>query len=199
MGDDDHRPAFDHGGQRLLDGSLRRGVEARRRFVEDDHGGVGERDAGDADELALPRGEADAARLHVGLEPVRKRGEPLERADLLERVANLVVGRLRVRKPNVVGEGAAEEVPLLRQHHDPVPQRLERAVAQVDAAQPDRPVLRVVLACQQLREGRLARAGDADERHVLARLEAERDALHHGRAARVPKGHVVELEHAVRR
>ena len=121
----------------------------------------------------------------------------LARADLIESVQHGLVGGLRIGEAHVVGDRAAEEVPLLREHHDPVAQRLERRVPQVDAAERDRALLRVVLAREQLRERRLARAGDAHQRDVLAGLQLQRDALHHAAARLVAEADVAQLERAV--
>ena len=52
-----------------------------------------------------------------------------------QRLAHLVVRRVRAREPDVVGDRPGEEMPLLRHEDDPPPQVVERRVAQVDAAE----------------------------------------------------------------
>ena len=59
--DGQHRAAARQALQRVLDGALRHGVDARRRLVEDEDGRVLEQRAGDGDALLLAAGEAVAA------------------------------------------------------------------------------------------------------------------------------------------
>ena len=73
---------------------------------------------------------------------------------------------------------------LLRHEDDAPPQLVERRLAQVDAAERDAALAGVVGAHEQLRERRLAGAGRADERQVLARLDRERDVGDGGCARR---------------
>ena len=58
-------------------------------------------------------------------------------------------------------------------HHPQRPPRIEskRQVADVDAAEPDGAGVDVVQPGEQLRDGRLARAGRADQRDHLAGLD----------------------------
>ena len=119
VGDRDHRTALRDCGQRALDGCLRRRIQARRRLVEDDHRRIGERDARDADELALTGREPQTTRLHVRAETVRQRLEPVERADAAQRAADVVVRRVGMREADVLGDRAGEEVALLWEEHDP--------------------------------------------------------------------------------
>ena len=112
------------------------------------------------------------------MDPVRKRLEALERADPVERAHDFGVRRIGMSEPDVLGDRSAEEMSLLRQHHDPPVERIERRVAEVDFAERDLTPDWVVLTRQQFRERRLSGAGRSDERNVLARLERQRDAAH---------------------
>ena len=104
-----------------------------------------------------------------------------------------------MREPDVVGDRAAEEVPLLRKHHDPALQRVERRVAEVDAAELDRSLLRVVLPRQQLGQRRLAGAGGPHERDVLSDSELQRDVAHDGVPVCVAEGDPLDGQHAFAR
>ena len=86
---------------------------------------------------------------------------------------------------------------LLRHEHEPVPQLVERRLAKVDAAEGHPALVRVVGAHEQLGEGRLAGAGRADERQLLARLDGQRDAR--DRRALVAVGESQVLGHDARR
>ena len=107
-----------------------------------------------------------------GREPVRERLEPLEHTDRVERGPHVVVGRVRAGDAQVVGDRAVEQEALLGHDDDALAQRRERRVAQIDAAERDRPVVRVVQARHQLGHRRLAGAGRADERQTLAGTDA---------------------------
>ena len=61
--------------------------------------------------------------------------EPVERADRGQRVAHVGVGRPGAGDPDVVGDRAAEQEPLLRHDDDPLAQLVEVGVAEVDAAE----------------------------------------------------------------
>ena len=198
MRDRDHRAAVREHGQRLLDRRLGLRVERRRRFVEHDHRRVDERDARDRDELALARRETDAARADVGREPVGERLDRAQRADRPERLAHLVVGRAGRASRTLSAIDPGEEMALLRDEDDARAQRVERRVAQVDAAERDGALLRVVRADEQLRERRLAGAGRADEREVLARLDVERDVDDRRRAVAVGERDAVRAQLAAR-
>ena len=67
----------------------------------------------------------------------------------------------------------------------------ERRFAQVDAAEGDDALLRVVEAHEELRERGLPGAGRPDEREMLARRDRERHARDGGGAAAVREGDVV--------
>ena len=106
-----------------------------------------------------------------------------------QRGAHLALVRVRPREPDVVGDRCP------RRDGPPAGRRRSAAgarrasVAQVDAAERDRPALRVVEAHEQLRERRLAGAGRADEREVLARLDRQRDVVDRRALAGVGEGH----------
>ena len=78
-------------------------------------------------------------------------------------------------------------------------QRLERRLAEVDAAQLDRARLRVVLARQQLRHARLPRTRRAHERNVLAGSQLQRQVVHDGTAVAVAERHPAQRQHSLAR
>jgi hypothetical protein len=59
----DHGSAFGNGGERSFDRNLCRGIEARRRFVQDDYRRIRQCDPRETDELAFSRRETKAAGL----------------------------------------------------------------------------------------------------------------------------------------
>ena len=76
----------------------------------------------------------------------------------------------------------------LRQQHDPPPQRAQCRVAQVDAAELDVALLRVVLPREELGDRRLAGAGGSDQGDVLPGLDRQRQVAH-DRTRAVAEGH----------
>ena len=90
---------------------------------------------------------------------------------------DLVHAGVRAPEADVVGDRAAEQERLLRHDAHLRAQRPRRHLAQVVAVDEHAPVGRVVEARDELGEGRLARAGGADERHRLARRHDERQVV----------------------
>src|SRR5262245_15383215 len=73
--DDDRRTPRHEVLERTLYRMLGTGIEVRRRLVEDEDGRVGQRGAGERNELPLPRRKARTAFTDLGVEAVREGGE----------------------------------------------------------------------------------------------------------------------------
>ena len=80
---------------------------------------------------------------------------------------------------NVVSHGAGEEERVLQHHAVAPPQFGQVHVADVDAVDANRALLHVVEAQQQRDDGGLARAGVADDRDRVARIDGERNIAQH--------------------
>ena len=168
VGDDQRGAALHEPLERLLDQVLALGVEGAGGLVEDEDARVLEDGAGDGHPLLLPAGE-----LHAALADERRvaLGEAL---DEVVRVGGARGGLdLRVGGPgapvaDVVGDAAAEEDGLLRDHADAAPQAVGRDLPQVVAVDEDAAAVGIVEAREERREGGLARARGADQRHHLA-------------------------------
>ena len=169
MRDDDRRPPVQQPVERALDQHLGRPVDVRRRLVEDEDARVGEQRAGDRDQLALAGREARAALAHRVVEPAGDAGGDPVDAD----------GRRRGRAPpSSVASGLPKRmfdaiVPLKRNGSwstTPSWRRYERSftLAEVDAVDAHRALVRVVEAADEPRERRLAAARLADEREAAA-------------------------------
>ena len=89
-----------------------------------------------------------------GLEAAR---DPVD-ADGLRDVGDHLVGRLRPREADVVGDRAREQERVLEHHAELAPVRAQLELAQVVTVDPDRAVVRVVEAADELRGRRLAAA-----------------------------------------
>jgi len=90
---------------------------------------------------------------------------------------DLLVGRVRLGKAQVLTHRLVEEIRLLRDDANEVGQRPKAEIADVDAADGDRAAADVVEPRGQVAERRLARAGLTDERGRRARFNPERDVL----------------------
>jgi hypothetical protein len=76
-----------------------------------------------------------------------------------------------------------------------------RQIAEIHPVEPHRTGDRIVEAQQQLKEGRLARAGGPDQRHPLAGLDDQVEAIECGgvRTRRIDETHRIELDAPARR
>ena len=197
MGDHDRRPALHQRFQALHDLGLARSVETRRRLVEDEDRRIAKDRPRDRDPLSLPAREPDAALPELGVVPV---GQGLD-----ECVRPRCLGRGHDRFPidldavgDVLGDRAREEDALLQDETHLIAQPLQRALADVSAVDHDPPVLRVVEAGDERRNGRLARAGAPDHRELLPRRDEQRDRLERRPLRLVAEHHAVELDLAGR-
>ena len=120
--------------------------------------------------------------------------DQLGRLRALGRLAQLLVGCVRIADAQVLGDRAVEQQRLLIDHADIVAQRRELHGADVHAVDFDRAGLRIERAMQQRERGRLAGAGGADERDGLARQHRERKVRDGGALAVIGERHIGELD-----
>ena len=92
---------------------------------------------------------------------------------------------------------AGEEVRILQHHGKRAAKVVLFDLPYVDAVVGDRPLLHVVEAVDKVCDGRLARAGGADKRDLLAGFGKEVHALEHVHLAVVAEGYVVETHVAL--
>src|SRR5215211_9378990 len=105
-----------------LDLPLGADVDARRRLVEEEDAGVGEKRAREGDQLALAERETPAALGHLGVVPVLELGDELVGADGARRGAHLLFARVRAAEQDVLADGAREKEALLRDDAELAPQ-----------------------------------------------------------------------------
>ena len=89
----------------------------------------------------------------------------------------LGVRRVGPRVAQVVADGAVEQVRLLRDEADDLPDRSQRDLPDVEAVDLDRARVDVVQAWHQVGRGCLARPRRAHQCHELTRLDLEVDPL----------------------
>ena len=103
---------------------------------------------------------------------VLRRGHP-------QRIPHLVVGRVGPAVPQVVGDGAGEQVSPLRDKAQCGPQILGVVVAHIDVVDPDSARADIIKPADQRHQRRLARTGAAHDGGSRARRNSERNALQH--------------------
>ena len=131
--------------------------------------------------------DSDSPRWPTGAcQPAGQAGEPVGEAQLVEDAGDLGVGGAGTAVADVLGDGALEQVALLRHHDDPPAQRGER-----DLARAGRPTSSIeprtgsIEPGEQLGERRLAAAGLADDGDPGPRRDRQVDVAQHLRAAGV--------------
>src|SRR5579883_55782 len=174
--DEDDGPPPEGRPQGAPDQRLRLAVHAARGLVEDDEDlwveGEGARQR---EELLLSSGQRRPPLPQAGHVALRERlDEPVESHQLAS-AADSLLGDRGVAEADVVVDGPREEEHVLRRDAHAAAQLALGEVPDVESVEEDPPPLGIVEPHQEVEEGSLARAGGADERHVLARLHDEGD------------------------
>ena len=167
-------------------------VDRARRLVENQHGRIGHGRAGDGEQLPLALREVcTVAREH---RPVAVR----QAADEAVRVCQLggghafLVGGVQPPVADVVHHRAGEQVGVLQHDAERTAQVRLLDLVDVDAVIADFAVRNVIEPVDEVRDGRLSRAGGADEGDFLARHGIELDVVQHNLALFIAEVHVVE-------
>ena len=193
VGDEDAGPGREQSVRRGHHAALRERVHARGGLVEHDHAHVTHQQAGEGDELLLPRRERRAAGTEQGVQAVRQTGDPAVQTQLHHRRLDRAprdVGE----EGDVLGEGAREDLRTLRDHTDGTPKALKIQVPDVGAAQEHRASWRLHRARDERGQRRLAGAGATDQRDGLARGDLQVDALQRERSLGVGEVEVAQLQ-----
>ena len=186
----------DHGAV-LLDGvdaglDLLRGdgVQRGRGLVQEDDGRVLEEHPGDGDALLLAAGQVGG----LVLEPLRQGHDLVVDVGLARRLHDLLEGGVRLAVADVLLDGAVEDVVLLQDQADVVAQVAGVPFAQVHPVQQDFAALRHIELVQQVHDGALAGARQADQRRDPARLDGHVDAEEGLVAVGIGEIHAAQLE-----
>ena len=171
---DERGHAVEHAAQRRLDQLLGVDVERGERVVEHDDLWPRQDRPGQRDALPLPARQRHALLADPGVEPPRQVVHEL-RLRHEQRVVDLLVRRVGVAERDVLADARGEERGLFEADRDLAAQRPQRRVADVDTVDRHPAVRDVVEARHEHRQRRLARAGEADERDRLTRLDLEVD------------------------
>ena len=179
MRDDDAGPVGEKRVDRALDVPLRRGIEARRRLVEDHETRIAEEHAREREQLRLAGGEAAGEHLRVerSIRAVgaRQRAQPTAETDAIEHRRDALVVDRRVEEGDVLAHARVEQLHVLTHQRRVRAHVGEPRLAEIDPTETDRARRRVVETEQETCEGRLAAAGAPEHAEHLARRETQRD------------------------
>ena len=179
--------------ERELDQAFGLAVDARGRLVHhQDARVVGER-AREREQLALAGGKIGAALAESPRGAHRaaaRRSAAPARASSASRTS--LLAEIGAAQADVLEDVVGEEEDVLLDQADRAAEFGEVPFAHVDAVDQDSARGDVVKAVEQLDDGGLARAGGADDRDLLARLDPEAEVAQHRLARTVGEGDVVE-------
>ncbi len=186
VGHDERGRRGEHAPQRRLDLRLGGHVERRERVVEHEHRGGCRDRTREREPLALPAREAHALFADLRVDAV---GQVVGEARLCdaERLGEhalglgshlgLIARELGPAEQHVVAHRRREQRRVLERHRDVRAELLARERADVDAVERHRSRGHVVEPGGEGRHRGLARAGEPDEGHRLARFEGQVDAV----------------------
>ncbi len=199
VGDHDHGALVGDALQRALDGRLGLVVHGTGGLVQHQDRRVLEQRPGQREALALAAGEAHAALAHRGVEPLGQRLDEVPGLGGARRLDDLGLGGVRLAVGDVVAHRALEQVDVLADQADGPAQRGQLELADRLAIDADLARRGIVEAQQQLDQGRLARAGGADQCQGMPRRHGQLDALDPSPGIAVTEGHRLEADLAAHR
>jgi hypothetical protein len=177
MRDDDRRPACGLAPERLADVLLGGGIDRRGRVVEHQDRRREEDAAGDRETLALTARERHAALADQGLVVLRQPRDVVVQPRHLARLGDALALGPGVAVGDVVLDRSGKEEGVLLDQADGAAQRRHRDVAHILAVDRDPASADVVVARDQMRDGRLAAARRADDPERPAGLHLEADVM----------------------
>lgn len=180
--------------ERFLHEAFAFGVECRGGFVEDEDGRILEDGAGDGDALALSAGEAAAAVAHLGVVAFLAFHDEVVGIGDFRRFDDLLHRGVFHAEGNVVEETVVEEDGLLVDVANHGAEVGKVDALHVGAVDENLAFGHVVIAGQEVDEGRLARTALPHQCDGLSALHGEIDAVEHLGAAVVAEGDVAEFD-----
>ena len=154
-------------------------VEGAGGFVQNEDGRVLQEDPRDRNALLLTARELDAPLTHIGIEAVLQGADKALCARQTGRLDNFLPGRAGFAVGDVIRHRTAEQVDVLLDDADVLPQALEGDVLDVLPVDEDTASRHLVEAGDEVAERRLAAAGRADQRQTLTGLDVKADVVEH--------------------
>src|SRR5215467_10384277 len=207
VGNGDHRLAGHQVIELLLDRLLHLRVQGAGGLVEDKDRRVLQQHAGDGDALALTPGKLHApftnvCRVALATLQVLKPSDELVGLRLFGGGDGRCFARPRPTVENVVTDGAVQQGGVLCHHTDLRPEAVLGDVRDILAIDQDAAGFEVVEAQQQVDQCRFARAGAANQSHLLTGPDPQGEVMDHAAAstradlcgATVVKAHVLKAD-----
>ena len=192
MGDHEYRAPLHQLIHALLHDLLGAGVDRRGGLVQDHHGRIRHGGSRDGEELPLPLGEVCAVAVEHRVIAVRQARDEVVRAGEARGLTAFLVSCLQTPVADVLHDGARKQVRLLKHDAQRAAQVGLFDLIDVDAVIANLAVRDVVEAVDEVRDGGLARAGGADEGHLLPGFRVEGHVRQYGLARLVFKVHVLK-------
>ena len=180
--------------QRGADLRVRLGVDGGERIVKNHDGRVLRQHPGNRGPLLLPAGERHAPLAHKGVVALGKALDRLVEAGGAGGLPDRLHGHLLVRDGDVFPQGTGEEIGLLQDHADILPQPRGLDVADIGAADEDAPATlgKLIELVEQQHHRGFAAAGAAEDAERRAGFHGKADVAQDLRTAVVGKAHVLE-------
>ena len=177
---DDQRGAVLHQpGERGLHQRLAFGIERGGGLVEQQQRRAAQDRARDGDALALAAGQRHAALADRRVVALRQQADEARGGRVLGGALDLRVGGVGPAEADVVAHAHGEDRGVLRHQRDVTAKLGRIGIGQPHAVERHGARLRIVEPQDQVEDRALARAGGADDRDLLARLDVERHAVEH--------------------
>ena len=192
MGDDKAGAALHqavHGG---LDALLGAGVHTAGGLIQNQDAVVGQDGAGDGQQLLLALAHVGGVLVQLHLVAAGQGADEVVGVGSLGGGNDLLVGGVQTAVADVLHDGALEQPGVLQHHAEALAQSAAVKVAHVVAVQGDGTGVHIVEAHEQLDHGGLARAGGADDGHLLAGLHRTAEVVDDGLVRGVAEFDVVE-------
>ena len=194
MGDDDGRPPLHELAKRILDQRLGLRIDVGGRFVEDQHGRLERKRPCKGEQLPLPRGERRAALDHLMRITARQAGNEPGRIDCFRRRDDFRIRDLRFVQADVVGYIARKQEHILQHLPDVPPEVLQADLADVDIVDQDRSLLHIIVAADEVLDGRFPGARSTHKGDAFPGFHGEGNILQHPFFFPVSEPDVPELD-----
>ena len=163
----------------LLHEGFGAGVDGGSRLVEDHHGRIRHRRAGNGDELPLPLREVGCLVPQHGIIAFRQTGDKVMRIGELCRLDAFLIRRVQLSVADVLHDRARKQVGILQDDTHRAAQVCLFDLIDIDAVVTDLAVGNVVEAVQEVGDGGLAGTCRPDKGDLLPGLCIDRDVVQH--------------------
>ena len=158
-------------------------IDAGECLVQNEYGGVLQQGSGDGNALLLPTRQPDGPLAHHRVVTIGQMADELVGIGGSCGLLHLRLGRVRISESQVLCHRPMEQVGVLGDHGDLLPQSFERYFSQVAASHPDDALLRVEEPEDQPNDGGLASAAGPDKTQGLSLVEGKREIVQGGPAS----------------